>query len=692
VSALEVDPVFSAAALAAGRAERARRAALLGRVEPPRRDPVLMAVAPTVELVAMVEAVVDADPRLLELVDEQIEVHRRWVAAAAGRPVCDGRPPEFERRTMVVAFLLLAFTQNSFHLVNLPGLLGELPVEVRDRLGIDRVVKVPNTGLAGTEADYRPTQITYRQILGFLHLLADAFDPTLRGLDGDAEVQRASALQELLRLLVDAPRRALAPGWVPPGDVAVDATMKWAWNRPPGRSGKVPRRGKDGDAGETKSLGEIVGDVDLADLGFDDFDAPRNAPEPAEPAEPAADAAAADEAEDAPEVPAEEAEGPEDAAEEVAPAGPGRERRAPNRRRSHGGAAWVGRKQMGDGIFGYALHTAVNTGDGPAVVMHAALTRAPANPPAATLPLLRDLHDTRAQDPAVAAAGVRPLGDVVADGVYSAPWGWQLGIRALGGSPVFRLHPTNQEGRQLIGGSTFLNGRPICECCPRELDEPWPRFRDRPKRADYAAANRLAAERIRWEWAGNGKAKPDGRRQFLSPHGTNQLGGQPGGCEHCVTADGEAVLGADGLPKPRCCTTRSKVFTAEDLRWYQDHSFGTLEWYRQWNVRNRVEGSYGIVKNLSLMNYGRDYHHLTGLSRESIAAGFALAAHNMHMIRSWQARHAELERRRELIGTVDEPEHLPPAAPTETLPPRPKPAAPKPVHPKGLPELGADPP
>ena len=148
------------------------------------------------------------------------------------------------------------------------------------------------------------------------------------------------------------------------------------------------------------------------------------------------------------------------------------------------------------------------------------------------------------------------------------------------------------------------------------------------------------------------------------------------------------TLGADGVVKPRCCTTRSKVFTAEALRWYQDQTFGTIEWYRAWNIRNRVEGSYGIIKNLSLMNYGRDYHHFTGIARESLAAGFALAAHNMHMIRTWQAQQAELERRL----TRHERRHLPPAQPTETMPPRPKPPVVRPIFPKGLPELGSDPP
>jgi hypothetical protein len=690
VSALEVtEPQYSDLALEAGRRERARRAEVLGRAEPPRRDPGMMTVAPTVELVDLVEQVVDADPELIDFIETQILEHRLWKATTDGRLPAAGRPIDYERRTMVVAFLLLAFTQPNFHIVNLAGLLGEIPPEVRDRLGIDRVVKIPNTGLAGTEADYRPTQLSYRQALGFLDAIGDAFDPTFPDLDEAEQSRRAAALQELMRRIVELPRRALMPEWTLEGDVAVDATMKWGWDRPPGKAGKIPRRGKDGEAGASRSLSDMIGaDVDVEALGFDDFDAPQGAaaPPPApEPADGEADAEAAPE--------------PEDAGDGgVAAPAPGpnrRQRRAHRRGRRPGGAAWVGRTQMANSIYGYAVHTAVNTGDGPAVVVHASVTRAPANPAAAALPMLRDFHDARAADPAVAAAGVRPLGHVVADGVYSAPWGWQLGIRALGGSPVFRMHPNNQEGRRMIAGEVFLNGRPVCECCPRDLDEAWPAFKDRATKAIYAAANQIAARRRQWEWAANGKAKPDGRRQFVSPHGSDNYAGGRGGCEHCVTADGEAVIGPDGAPKPRCCQTRTKVFTAEDLRWYQDETFGTLEWYRRWNIRNRVEGSYGIVKQKSLMDWGRDYHHFTGLARESIVTAFAFAAYNMHMIRSWFAQQAAAARKKaredRKLGRID-PRHLPPAVPTETVPPNPVEPVRKRRAPKGLPELGDDPP
>lgn len=255
MSAAEIlaDDEFSAAAETAGAAARARRADVAGRAEPPRRNPELYEVRPTATTIAMLEGVIDADPRLLELVQSAIDAARTYTAERDGKPVLPGRTPDLELRTALIAFLL-AHKEPNFHVLNLPGLLGALPADTRRRLGIDRMVKVPNTGLGAAEAEYRPAQVTYRQLLGCLHKIADAFDPTLDGLDDDERTRRAVAQQELLLRAVNTPRPALLPRWVPDGDLAGDATMKWAWDRPPGTPDKIARRGADGDAGRPLSL------------------------------------------------------------------------------------------------------------------------------------------------------------------------------------------------------------------------------------------------------------------------------------------------------------------------------------------------------------------------------------------------------------------------------------------------------
>lgn len=649
-----VADVFSEASKSNGRAKRARRAEVAGRQDPPRRDPTRYEVSPTAKTVQLLEAILDADPRLLSLARHALDSARAWRDSVNPKgPQARGRRSELELRTALFAYLLLADAGPNFHVINLPGLLGELPADVRRRLGVDRLVKVPNTGLGGTDADYVEGQVTYRQLLTCLHNLADSLDPNHDDLDDTERTRRAQLQQQMMLCFADAPRKAMLGSWVLDGSTALDATMKPAWERPPHRQGKVDRYGSDGDAGPPPSTDELrdidalvdeppdmsllsnmVGDGDLEDFGFDPFD---DSTPPAElPSS-------------TPRIPG------------VSRA----ERRKLGRAYRRSGATLMGRK--GKEVYGYALHTTVNGGPGPCVITHAALTPATAHPAASVLPLLRDLYDARSADPAVAAEpSARPMGDVSADGAYSATLGFVLGVRAMGGSPVFRLHPTKQEGFRSVDGYRFLNGRPVCECCPADVFEPYPAFKGRPTAAQYVKSQRIAATSKAWEWKANGPADAAGSRQFLAPHRGGGPDGGRGGCEHCVSGDGTPVFGADGLPKPRCCTKPTKVFNATQLIWYQDETFGSREWYSDWNVRNRAEGVFGALKNLALVNWGRDYHHFVGQGHEALVAMFAIAVHNMRMIGSWIAEQLKVVRKGGRPAAL--PGALPSAVPTQLVP------------------------
>lgn len=89
---------------------------------------------------------------------------------------------------------------------------------------------------------------------------------------------------------------------------------------------------------------------------------------------------------------------------------------------------------------------------------------------------------------------------------------------------------------------------------------------------------------------------------------------------------------------------------------------GAREWAALWNLRNRVEGSYGVMKGLALVNWGHDCHHFTGLARETLVATFAVMSYNFHIQRTHAAR----------LRLAEEPParpgSLPSAQPTETLP------------------------
>src|SRR5690606_21955314 len=92
------------------------------------------------------------------------------------------------------------------------------------------------------------------------HSMADAFDAWDERLVGHPDedavrAQRADDLQQLVERLTAA---STAPAPRAGGEVAVDATMKWAWERPPGSAGKVGRRGNDGDAGAPARLADVL--------------------------------------------------------------------------------------------------------------------------------------------------------------------------------------------------------------------------------------------------------------------------------------------------------------------------------------------------------------------------------------------------------------------------------------------------
>ena len=235
-----------------GREARTRQAHSLGRAVPATRHPDYVDVQIKTRLVRQAAAVVDRDPELVP-----------WLAgrlrAAQDGP---GRPAALPLRSALICFWLLAVTQRNFFFINLAPLVGSLSWRVRRELGIDY------TDRAG-----RPKQISYEQLLRTFHAIAEAFDPYQEGLDEDEARSRAAELQELVNRLVRASSAEVAHS----GDYAIDATLKWAYERPrtpAGRRGlndKIDRRGKDGEAGPPLTLSAVIdadaeGDLEEAGL------------------------------------------------------------------------------------------------------------------------------------------------------------------------------------------------------------------------------------------------------------------------------------------------------------------------------------------------------------------------------------------------------------------------------------------
>jgi hypothetical protein len=594
----QAGPHQAATARARGRKVRARQAESLGRAIPASRDPEFIEQKVRASLVREAVKVIDRDPELVDWLGDKLK-------AAQGGP---GRPGELSLRTALICFWLLANASRNFHLINLATLVDSMSWRIRRDLGIDY-----------TDSRGHPKQVSYNQLLRVFHNMAAALDPYEEGIDVDEARQRATDLQNLCNRLL----RASTADVVHSGNYAVDATLKWAHERPRmSLNSKIKRRGKDGDAGTPATLSEVIDadvvtDLEEAGLVRDPI-----------------------------------------GAELLAEEGGGRTSRYDQRTWS-GGAGWVGRSNVAKSVFGYALHTAtVSERTAPNVTEAMALTTAKALPAPAIIPPLRELHDVRAAQIATASGAersgtqnpdVRALGDVVADPAYSANiWDWQLPLRALGANPIFRLHRTNQAGRIEQSGTLFIDGRPVCPCAAHAVPH-----MDFPKfpytRKEIAKYQEWVEVRAAYELKPNGGWLTDGGRQFLFTHYKHDnptgrasranTGGLPGGCEHCLDAFGQAVIDPEtGRPRPRCCTKLSKKFAADELGLYQEAGFGDPHWFELWNPRNRVEGSYGALKNLALVNWGRDYHNFVGLARESLVATFAVMALNFHTIRTFNAR------------------------------------------------------
>ncbi|MGO8824352.1 MAG: hypothetical protein ACLQU9_03840 [Acidimicrobiales bacterium] len=594
-----------------GRAARTRQAHSLGRAVPAARHPDYVDVQIKTRLVRQAAAVVDRDPELVPWLAGRLR------AAQAG----PGRPAALPLRSALICFWLLAVTQRNFFFINLAPLVGSLSWRVRRELGIDY------TDRAG-----RPKQISYEQLLRTFHAIAEAFDPYQEGIDEDEARSRAAELQALVNRLVRASSAEVAHS----GDYAIDATLKWAYERPrtaAGRRGlndKIDRRGKDGEAGPPLTLSAVIdadadGDLEEAGLLRDPLDE--------------------------------------------------RKMSRYDQRTWGGGAGWVGRKNKTKGVFGYALHTAtVSDPRCPNVIDALVVTTAKALPAPSIMPAMRDLYDAR-----LGTGVTKPLGDVVADPAYSAnPADWQLPLRAMGASSWFRLHRTNQGGFRSFVDHLFVDGRPCCPCAAYALEHrSFPTFPYTG--AQLTEYQRWATLRARFEMKPNGTWHPDRGRQFFAVHyERHRPAGTPaGGCEHCVDRFGDPVIDPlTNLPRPRCCTQGTKKLSAAQLGLYQEASFGSEEWFDKWNPRNRVEGSYGVLKNLALVNWGRDYHHFVGLARESVVAAFAVMAYNFHAQRTFAAKLArigERERNDDELRRRRGPRRakileLPSAQPTKTFP------------------------
>lgn len=591
----------------ARQAKLARRYETLGRVPHASKDPGL--ISPDTgrfrpRFVKQAERIFGADSDLYAFIDEQVASVKKKA----------GRPAHLETRTVCMLLWLHVVVSKDFFILNsMTSVVDRLDWRTQRDLGID------------CDRRGRATPLTYDKLLDAFHRIADAFDPYAEGLDDDERRRRETKRLELLRRLC---RMSLidAPTWN--GNGAVDTTLKWAWERPPGAKSKTRLTEREGQP--AVPLGEALAGLDPNDA-FTDADILKLAA--------------------------------------VSPA-PARKKHRPSTWSR--GSGWVGRDKAHKSVFGVGLSTLTCLDeDGPAVIRGFDVHHAAANPADIGYRIVEDLYNERVADPAVMAdveAGrTRLLGDITADPAYGMmPERWHLKLRHLDANCLYRLHKGNQAGSKWVTvgrGKTredvlTEDGAPVCRCTPAALrNRQYPHYPSSRARIDAFAKETLRLDRWRWQSSSAWRpvmardkktgqmvqaTTPEGRplyeREFRAPHGTLNVDGQRGGCEHCVTASGAPAVDDAGREKVRCCTVASHIFEDGLLPALQEPYFATPDWFVKLHAHNRVEGSFGIAKNLAVLNWGRQYHRFVGVARESLVAAFVVMAYNFHLVRTWQYR------------------------------------------------------
>lgn len=527
------------------------------------------------------------DERLIADIEAMLARAHSAIDALEARLPKTGRPRELTVHRLLLWLMVLMRTRQRLAVTDFDDLVLSAPAETGRRLGL-------------TRADGRP--FNSKQVWRLFHRVAEALDPTgtscalepdrrptLTAVEQD---QRRAALVAFSNELI----AASIPNWLDhdSGGYVVDGTTKWAFSKPRYRGLERPA-GNDKTAVLTMADLAADGDIDLDAAGFADTDRPETTNKALSEHDP--------------------------------------------------DARYLGRK-ADKAVFGYMLHTVVRVAsDQPILIERGRTTTVTAHPAKSVTPILAALARDRATDPRTAAriarGDAKALGDIGADCGYSQAKveDWYLAIRALGGNPIARLHSQNQSGvHQRHPDVTFCDGEPVCDCIPQaytEIRHPRPGAPEE----DHQAFQRAIIERDRrYGYRPNGRPRPDGSRQFLAPHHHSDRPGGPGGCEHCVDAAGHPVPDpTTGLPRPRCCTKRSYVFTAEQLALYQEPRYGTPAWRDRNVLRNRVEAGNSILKSTDIVRWGKhDSHAYRGLAFESLIAALAIAVVNLEQLENWE--------------------------------------------------------
>lgn len=249
-----------------------------------------------------------------------------------------------------------------------------------------------------------------------------------------------------------------------------------------------------------------------------------------------------------------------------------------------------------------------------------------------------------------------PVLELLADRAFSygTPENWAYQLRDRGIAQVLDLHQ-NDHGAvpHVKHGYTMVDGWPHCPSMPEHLERV-----DRPKVLSLRPLPRTAGveERAAWEadrraietfdaqiaerriYRFERRAKSGSRsEQFICPAKAGKV--KCAGCPLTRDFGDDVPEVTPPATLPKACkqaTICVKPTVQPKLR--QDLYWGSPEWKASYGRRNRVEGTFGLMKSVKGGNLRRGWTHQVGIVKTSFLLAVAVAASNLASLLRWAKR------------------------------------------------------
>lgn len=283
-------------------------------------------------------------------------------------------------------------------------------------------------------------------------------------------------------------------------------------------------------------------------------------------------------------------------------------------------------------LYGYDLTVAVTIPDKPGGEVPLTATRMRLRPADNGL-LVRTGVEVVAS---VRATQGGQLGDVLADRGYTSRMDgadFIQPVRALGGEPVFDLTKSQQGVKGTVKGALIIDGAPFSPATPRRLHT-----LTRPPvgatRGDIATCQQAFTDRAKFAMVRHGKRNPNGSQDYKCPAAAGKL--------NCpvyagnATPNGNALLVINPPTAGAVCQGNYTRFSLTDTPLAQRHLWGTPDWYRSYNRRNRVEGFFGNLKDEARESIRARVLRVRGIIKTGFLMAFSVAATNLRLVDAYR--------------------------------------------------------